>query len=701
MNLKLFVVVVHYLTDMTRPQQVKRICPNTGDVVFFDSLVDAEKGTSGARKPNICKCLSGQLKKHAGYMWERVSDNIEDTEWREYPGFPGTSVSNTGQVKVKGVLRKVIKESRCQNVFIYLDKLVLLWKIVAATYFPEQFNSKSRNCDFKDGNPENCSVDNLILNPPPKPRKNIEKVSEKVCTVCDNLLGIHFFSENRNVCNSCRRQQQKSRSVTKTCSECKQTGESNTFHGSKCNKCTWKQKVEKNQLKTDVGNLPKQCIKCHTVTSDFQFRKELNAYRNVCVTCVKLNNQEKQHWKAWRLKQRTINEDSFLRRNAEVHREWIRNNPEAAARINLSKPKSAVQRLTQLFYNAKEKGISYDKSESDLLMAKMSTPCSFCDYLDLDVRVNTLTLINKEIGYINSNTLSACTTCSTMKHTRKISQFLGSVFDIVVHKNLDTTDLPIARTLPKSGWTGNGHVNIHNYTKKLNLLDDKDEVRNRMDFPCYLCGISPSDGVDRIDSNKPYISDNINPCCSSCNYLKKDFILKELFIHLAYIFNKCYNQSDFQILSNASASYSKDWMKPKEDDFELSDFFTNAVVLGHDITNNDNTKTYYKRARRKYVENPNHYRLLVYSLDPSSGMYTNLVASYPSMKECAEAMCYNYTGITKRIKEHGGIVCKQMYKLVTEKSIEKWEELSKSVTEHSQKIFERDAHKCGKQKFEF
>lgn len=678
---------------MTRPQKVKRVHLDTGEFVIFDSLVDAEKGTPGASKPNICKCLSGQLKKHAEYIWERVSDvgdNSMFTEWKEYPDYPDTLVANTGQVKVKGVLRKTIKDKRCQNVFIYLDKVVLLWKIVAATYFSDQFNPKSRNCDFKDGNSENCSVDNLILNPPPKPRKIREELSEKVCTICNNLLGVHLFSENRNACNSCRRQRNHEReSVTKTCSECKQTGESNTFHGSKCNKCTWKQKVEKNQLKDVVGVLPKECIKCHTTTSDFQFRQELNAYRNVCVSCIKLNNQEKQYWKAWRLKQRTFNEDSFLKRNAEVHREWIRNNPDVVKRYTEDRARSPEQKITQILNYAVKKKISINEDDVIALKHKLSTPCSFCGYLDLDVRVNTLVLINYRLGYSDANTISACTTCSNMKHTNSISKFLGYVFDIVAHNNLDTTDLPITRTLPPSKWTCNGHTDGHEYNKKI----DSSKYNYLKDYPCYLCGISPSDATpDRVDSTKPYTTDNVKACCKNCNYLKKDFDLTEFLNHLAYIFNKCYSQRDLEIYKDDTVGKGyQNFISKKncDDGDELSYYFKESVVLGHDSTN-DNTKTTYKRPRPrgKWVEHPLHYRVLVYSTSKGE-----LLASYPSMKECASAIGYSYTGITTAIKERYGIICDNKYRIVTVTDIEEWKKLSEKVSLEAQEILEKNIKK--------
>lgn len=69
----------------------------------------------------------------------------------------------------------------------------------------------------------------------------------------------------------------------------------------------------------------------------------------------------------------------------------------------------------------------------------------------------------------------------------------------------------------------------------------KDEFREITAKNCAYCGWPPSmsitsprgheewiyNGVDRIDSTKGYESDNVNPCCSTCNYAKRDMSLAD------------------------------------------------------------------------------------------------------------------------------------------------------------------------------
>lgn len=71
-----------------------------------------------------------------------------------------------------------------------------------------------------------------------------------------------------------------------------------------------------------------------------------------------------------------------------------------------------------------------------------------------------------------------------------------------------------------------------------------DEVRKLTKAPCHYCGIAPCqvwkptrknkveegayfyNGIDRLDSNKGYVIDNVVTCCGVCNTAKNDLPLK-------------------------------------------------------------------------------------------------------------------------------------------------------------------------------
>ena len=51
------------------------------------------------------------------------------------------------------------------------------------------------------------------------------------------------------------------------------------------------------------------------------------------------------------------------------------------------------------------------------------------------------------------------------------------------------------------------------------------------ELPCYYCGMDLSDKngarLDRIDSNKGYIIQNVVPCCRRCNVAKNDMSIAD------------------------------------------------------------------------------------------------------------------------------------------------------------------------------
>lgn len=88
--------------------------------------------------------------------------------------------------------------------------------------------------------------------------------------------------------------------------------------------------------------------------------------------------------------------------------------------------------------------------------------------------------------------------------------------------------------------------------KSLPFVFSKDEFRNVTQSNCYYCGTSPlmehwhtkwarapyiSNGIDRYDNNLGYTHENSVPCCSECNYLKRDIHGDAFIAHIEQINN--------------------------------------------------------------------------------------------------------------------------------------------------------------------
>lgn len=67
-----------------------------------------------------------------------------------------------------------------------------------------------------------------------------------------------------------------------------------------------------------------------------------------------------------------------------------------------------------------------------------------------------------------------------------------------------------------------------------NLTRDQFMIHWKKD--CTHCGSTiETIGLDRIDSSKPYQSDNVEPCCAKCNQMKSDWSTDDWIAHMVKI----------------------------------------------------------------------------------------------------------------------------------------------------------------------
>ena len=84
----------------------------------------------------------------------------------------------------------------------------------------------------------------------------------------------------------------------------------------------------------------------------------------------------------------------------------------------------------------------------------------------------------------------------------------------------------------------------------------KEDLKDFIHKDCYYCGLPPGNtflcfrysqkykikikyqGIDRIDSSKGYVIENIRPCCIVCNHLKWDHTEEEFFRSVKAIYER-------------------------------------------------------------------------------------------------------------------------------------------------------------------
>ncbi len=222
---------------MTAAKKIKRIHPQTGEEVIFESLQEAIEKTVSINnrsfgthvdKANISLCINGKLNFAAGYKWEKIDESIslEGETWKTHPEYPTVLVSSLGRVKEGDNLRKFIINKMGGNVKIFINnKIQTLWKVIAQTYF---ILTPLTKCNFKDGNKLNCQVNNLILS---------EGNNDSFCKVCKK--------EDENLKNGKCIDCIITTSIPKECSTCKVQFEKELFY-----------------LRSDSKKYRKTCKKC-------------------------------------------------------------------------------------------------------------------------------------------------------------------------------------------------------------------------------------------------------------------------------------------------------------------------------------------------------------------------------------------------------------------------------------------------------
>lgn len=79
-------------------------------------------------------------------------------------------------------------------------------------------------------------------------------------------------------------------------------------------------------------------------------------------------------------------------------------------------------------------------------------------------------------------------------------------------------------------------------TRNIKVDLNSEEYKALLSLGCQYCGVNLSDvggsSLDRLDSSKPYISENVVPCCKRCNVAKNDMNMGEFIEWITRVHNK-------------------------------------------------------------------------------------------------------------------------------------------------------------------
>ena len=331
----------------------------------------------------------------------------------------------------------------------------------------------------------------------------------------------------------------------RTCNKCSESKVLKDFEGGrkKCRKCynedrRVQSKKRPLQDRTQATH-PTECSQpdCEQEWDPTCFKWKTDnggRWSSICIACY----NKKKYYEKHREVRSSLDRDGYLAHNAEIHHLWVERNRAHVQEYEKKRRTLLNPRWGQLVTAAKQRGIIVNYIEAEQIKKKMLDDCFYCGWHPLDEEpLNGIDRVDSMIGYTDANTVGACAICNFMKREWSVTFFLNAISKIALHA---CKKMEFLRTkgLPRSF---GGHAELDGSKKARQSRKDvkvSAEVMAKLKTrACYLCGTCPSNGVDRVDSERCYESENVQPCCGVCNYLKKDLVLASFLSHVERITN--------------------------------------------------------------------------------------------------------------------------------------------------------------------
>jgi flagella basal body P-ring formation protein FlgA len=445
---------------------------------------------------------------------------------------------------------------------------------------------------------------------------------------------------------------------------------------------------EKEEIKKGLENDQDICSDCTIIFT--KFKTKHNEYSTKCHTCynkqseVEANRDQrdrkeyyrryeqtparkisKRQWtkdnhdkslkycKKSRAKRRAEDPEGYLKRNAESHIEWVKNNPEKVKKIQAKNKHSKQSRFTIYKYSAKKRNIEFNLSE-EKAYELFCDNCFYCDKME-DYKTMGIDRINNDIGYQNDNVVPCCKMCNMMKKQLSVINFIELCRCIIYYQDEEECSNMV-------NYVNRNYVSS-NYRKYKNSANvrNKDFQLSESEFytivndDCYMCGKPNSDkhlnGIDRVDNNIGYIKDNCKSTCGQCNYLKRDYELNKVLEKCALISNN-HDLDDYvcditnNIIDSDDIEYDSDNEECKEEDIndlqdskeEESKFGENGIdERDYDDHPDDNNKickgNSHKSVLEEYKCTKKHRNGSIYCW-----IHRNYIPVIPGYKKCSRCL---------------------------------------------------------------
>lgn len=238
----------------------------------------------------------------------------------------------------------------------------------------------------------------------------------------------------------------------------------------------------------------------------------------------KKNNWDKvvRAWKHYRERQRTKDENAYLKKNAENAKQWRQNNLDAVEAINTRKKENIHCQYAVYVQSSKHRNIHFELTVDEYISIAQN-PCYYCGTVNEKRGFNGVDRVDNSLGYNTDNCVACCSMCNFIKGSLHHDIFLRRVEHTMSFLGLITGNL-YPECFPNiKNVTYNSYLNSAE-KRSLEFQLTYEEFGNIINQDCYICGKKNDtvhkNGIDRINNKIGYSPCNCKACCRECNFMK-------------------------------------------------------------------------------------------------------------------------------------------------------------------------------------